>query len=127
MAKIYWDSSQGGSWTTASDWSGGVVPGSADDVTISIAPGTLGYYYVDTFSLNLTLHSLTLDQADAILGLNGGSLATDLILDAGIVQLGDGSLSGTIVGNGGYIDGYGGALSIPRPWSARCSLPTSTK
>jgi hypothetical protein len=61
VAKIYWDSSQGGSWTTASDWSGGVVPGSADDVTISIAPGTLGYYYVDTFSLNLTLHSLTLD------------------------------------------------------------------
>jgi hypothetical protein len=110
MAKIAWTNSQGGSWTTAADWSGGVVPGSADDVTINTAPGALGYYYVDTFNLNLTLHSLTLDQADATLGLNGGSLATDLILDAGTVQLGNASLSGTIVGNGGYIVGYGGAL-----------------
>jgi hypothetical protein len=110
MAKIAWTNSQGGSWTTAADWSGGVVPGSADDVTINTAAGALGYYYVDTFNLNLTLHSLTLDQAAATLGLNGGSLATDLILDAGTVQLGNASLSGTIVGNGGYIDGYGGAL-----------------
>jgi hypothetical protein len=108
MAKIYWDNSQGGSFAIGANWSGGVVPGAADDVTISIATGTLGSYYIYAYNLDLTLHSLTLDQADAGLVLNGGSLATDLILDAGTVDVGYDSLSGTIVGNGGFINASAG-------------------
>jgi hypothetical protein len=112
MAKIAWTNNQGGFWTTAADWSGGAVPGATDDVVISTAAGTLGYYEITAFGLDLALHSLTLDQADATLALNDSTLATDLILDAGTIGLGEASLSGTIVGNGGGIaDLYGGTLA----------------
>ena len=110
MAKIAWTNNQGGVWTDAADWSGGAVPGTGDDVVISVAPAVGEYYDVNLFDLNLAVHSLTLDQADATLVVGNSQLATDLFLDAGTLNLEDGSLSGTIVANGRILEA-GGTLA----------------
>jgi hypothetical protein len=37
MATITWTSTTGGDWSTAANWQGGVVPGSADDAVLSLS------------------------------------------------------------------------------------------
>jgi hypothetical protein len=100
MAKIAWTNSQGGSWTTAADWSGGAVPGSADDVTIAIAPAAGQAYEVDIDFLDVAVHSLTLDQASATVSLFSSQLATNLVLDAGSLDCVESSLSGRLYDSG---------------------------
>ena len=68
---ITWIATGSGNWDTPGNWSGGAVPGSGDDVSISTsAPATITITSIDTESV----HSLT-TAANDTLSMTGGSLA----------------------------------------------------
>jgi hypothetical protein len=64
MATIHWISGNG-SWTTASNWSPGTVPGSSDDAVID-ASGT----YTVTLTVTITVHSIAISDSSASLSVN---------------------------------------------------------
>jgi len=68
MSTITWNSGIAGDWSTALDWSSGVVPTAADDVVINAAGA-----YQTTISTSAAALSLTLNNATATL-LDSGSL-----------------------------------------------------
>jgi hypothetical protein len=68
MTQQTWTASSSGSWTTASDWSGGVVPTSADDVFIEV-PGITVTFNTGT----LGAHSLT--TSESVFAMTGGTLS----------------------------------------------------
>jgi hypothetical protein len=112
MAKIACLNSQGGSWTTAADWSGGVVPGAGDDVIINAPSSGLIPYELEASSLDLNLHSLTLAQSGAELSLLSTTLKADVLLAAGTLSVGNSStLSGTLDQTGGTLAAQFGTLS----------------
>jgi hypothetical protein len=83
MAAIEWASDKSGFWKTAADWSGGIVPGARDDVTVGVA----GTFTVSILA-SVTAHSLTLDNATATISDTGTlSLGSTLSLTAGTFEL----------------------------------------
>ncbi len=67
---VFWTSTAGGDWSSASNWSSyPYLPGSSDDVVISIAGGT----WIVTH--NSGTHSVRSLQCDEIFSLGGGSLS----------------------------------------------------
>ena len=77
MASISWLFGIGGDWSTAVDWSGGIAPGSADDVTIDAS----GTYTVMIGTTAEAANSLTLDAAGATLAITE-ALTVGTTLDA---------------------------------------------
>jgi hypothetical protein len=70
MAAISWKSAVSGSWTTAADWSTGMIPAGGDDVTIQSG----GSYTVSIAALPVSINSLTVSDTSAILAIdNSGS------------------------------------------------------
>jgi len=69
-----------GDWNTPGNWSGGVVPGAGDDVTIS------AFDVITISSGSLQVQSLLVDS-DATLNINGGSL---IVTGTITVTVGDG-------------------------------------
>ena len=67
MAQISWTGTGNGDWTTAADWSGDVVPGAADDVTIAV-PGVTVTVSKGTQIVN------SLTTTTSMLGVTGGTL-----------------------------------------------------
>jgi hypothetical protein len=120
VAQINWLNTDGGTWTTAADWSGGTVPGTQDAAVISAGAETGAQYTVDIESA-VAVQSLDLDSAGATLDIGdltaGGSLsASDILLQSGTLALGDGTLSGTVQATGGqfvydYYDEAGATLN----------------
>jgi fibronectin-binding autotransporter adhesin len=119
MSAISWIAAGNGNWTTASNWSGGIVPGANDDVTIGLS----GAFTVSITS-PVSAHSLTLNNSGATV-LDTGSLTLTgvLTLTAGTFNLGAGGsiVGGSIVDNtsnlfcaGGTLDGvtYQGQLNL---------------
>jgi hypothetical protein len=110
MTAIKWASGVSGNWTTASDWTGGVVPGAGDDVTID-AEGAYGV----TISSAAAADSLTLNDASATLLVNQHgtfSVGSSVALSAGTLELDGGRINGgTIASTGGTFDWVGGELS----------------
>ena len=104
MAAISWKSGVSGAWTTASDWSGGVVPGAADTVSISVAGG-----FGITLASAATVQSLTLAGSRAtLIDYDSLQVSGTLGLDAGTFDLHGGTLSGgTVVSQGGTFYGNG--------------------
>ena len=108
MAAIEWKSGVSGNWDTATDWSGGVVPGAGDDVTID-APGA----FAVTISSADAAHSLTLDNATATIVDTGTlSVGSTLVLTAGTFDLDSGGeiRGGTLSASGGAFEFNGGTL-----------------
>ena len=101
MATISWKTGINGTWATAADWSNGLVPGAADDVTIGVA-GT----YAVSVNAAAAAHSLALNAAGAAVNINNVlTVGTTLTLSAGALRLNSG---GTIAG--GVINRTGGAF-----------------
>jgi fibronectin-binding autotransporter adhesin len=112
MAKIDWINSQGGLWTSAANWSGGAVPGAGDDVIINVPPAGPISYDIQAYYLDLSVHSLTLDQTGAELDLVDTTLAADVVLAAGTLSLqASSTLSGTLYQTGGTLSASFGTLS----------------
>ena len=113
MTAISWKSGISGAWGNAADWSGGVVPGAGDSVTINAAGTytvTIGAglsYSVGTLSLNAA--GATLDDLGTLtLGSTFTVSAGNFILDTG------GMLSGgtlRITPTTGLVTYNGGTLS----------------
>lgn len=72
MSSISWTSTTSGNWNTAADWSGGKVPGAADDVTINTNNSITVTYSSGTEKI-LSLYTGGNDTLD----ITGGSLAVD--------------------------------------------------
>jgi hypothetical protein len=120
MATIRWFG-KSGSWTTAADWVGGVVPSSSDDVIV----GGSGTYMLSLAS-TVSAHSLTLDDADATIALDSGAaltIGTACTLTEGTLQLNYGAtINGGILSctkgvyqwNDGTLNGvtYNGTLDL---------------
>ncbi len=112
MALISWKTAVNGDWSTAADWSGGVVPNGTDDVSINLA----GTYDV-TVSTAHAAHTLTLNAANGSLEVKntltmGGTLTVtngSLLLDSGGV-LNDGSTGSLVVNGGTFTLGAGSTI-----------------
>ena len=73
LSSVQWSNPAGGDWDTGSNWSGGIVPGASDDVTIDVSPGiTVTHSQNDPDSVN----SLTVSSADT-LSISNGSLSIE--------------------------------------------------
>ena len=109
---ITWVGSAGGAWTTASNWSTGVVPAASDNVYISLPAGQA----VTISSGTVTVSSLTCDcdltlSGNATLILNGASQINGNLTLAGGTLGGVGSLTVAgafnVTGSGSYLSGTG--------------------
>ena len=108
MTAISWKSGVSGNWNTKTGWSGGKVPGSADDVTI----GAAGTYTVSITDAEAA-HSVALKTKGATLDDTGTlALGTTLALTAGTLELDNGGViaGGTIEALGGTLLANGGTL-----------------
>ncbi len=107
MAALSWKIGQSDLWTDPAAWSTGTVPGSADDVSIAIAPAVAGLPYTVTLNTSAAVHSINQSQAASILAINGGTLSvagTDTL--AGTLSL----ASGATLQGGTYVSGTGMVL-----------------
>src|SRR5690242_4235148 len=101
MASISWKSPVNGGWTVGSNWSSGTVPGSGDDVAISVGGG----------------YTVTLDAAISINSLTIGDTLAELAIASGAAESIAGNLSnsGTLDldanGSGGSTLAVGGTLT----------------
>ena len=124
MAGVTWKGGPG-TWDTATLWSSGIVPTSADAVTIDAA----GSYTVSLAGTADAAASLTLDAATVTLDVTGTlALGTTLAAKAGTLQLENGRIEGgtlalggaTLLAYGGTLDGVTvlGPLTLARPGEA---------
>lgn len=118
LSTITWNSTDhpaGGDWDTASNWVGGILPGSSDDVIITLAATAT---VTHSQSLSDSVHSIT-TNAFTTLTISSGSLsvaATSTL--AGPLDLSGGTLTGpgdlTIAGmmtwTGGSLTGSGNTV-----------------
>jgi fibronectin-binding autotransporter adhesin len=106
MASISWKGGSG-DWNTAAEWSGGVVPGAADTVTIAGA----GAYTVTLYT-TVAVDNLTLNAPGALFYDAGAlTLGGTLDLQGGTLDLAYGSIAGgTLAMAGGTLQASGGAL-----------------
>ena len=91
MAAITWKPNANGYWTAAANWSGGVVPGSADAVTLTSAAAHTIYF-------NTTDTVTSLSSTNDLLAVQGGTLtvSSTLALAGGLTETGGVlNLSGT--------------------------------
>ncbi|SDP50916.1 Ig-like domain-containing protein [Afipia sp. GAS231] len=113
-----WANGTGGNWgivgSASTDWSPGLVPTAADDVTI--APGAAADFTVSIASgASAYAHNLTINDAHATLD-DAGSLALSggLTLTAGTLHLDGGSLQTVTaidIANGATFEGYGNVFA----------------
>ena len=110
MSTIDWANGVSGLFSTAADWSGGVVPGPGDTAIInasSTAP------YTVTVSSAVTLGGLQLDQALATLLVQSELTSNAILMEAGTLTLEHGTLQGTVTQTGGtfLVSGSAGTLN----------------
>jgi hypothetical protein len=103
VTQIHWINAVSASFTNASDWGGGVVPG-ARDAAVLDAPGSTAYTV--TSSANKTVRSIQ-TAANATLDITGGTFTarfgTGGGVNAGLIAVGSGaifSVAGTVDNSG---------------------------
>jgi hypothetical protein len=90
MTAVAWKSSVTGDWSGKTNWTGGKVPGAADDVTVGVA-GT----YTVTIDGDQSAHSPTINRASATVSDTGTlTLGTTLAVTAGTFALNSGTVEG---------------------------------
>jgi len=109
MAVVQWTSKGSGNWLTASDWSGGVVPGATDNVQIEVP------------NITVTINSGTLAVASLVtagstLSIDGtSSLSISGMVDIGgafLESVGTLALGGSLSTFGGLVDVTGGTFNL---------------
>jgi hypothetical protein len=101
-AAVFWDGGgDGTNWTDARNWSGDVLPGAADDVTIP-AGGPAVSYFDGTTAVNSLTSSRLLNMQVGTLTIAGPATVTDLTVSGGSVVVGGpATATGTVsVSNG---------------------------
>ncbi len=114
-ATVFWTNPGGGSWNTATNWSGGTVPTAADDVHITMdgtytvvldvnatiasltLGGTTGEQTLVNFAPTLTLTTASTVQTGGVLAMSGGTLdAAGTLTVNGLLRCSGGAAYGTI-------------------------------
>jgi len=108
MSSISWAGAVSGDWATGSNWSGGIVPGANDDVTI----GLTGAYTVH-ITTPVAANSLTISNSLATIIANSSLTLTGAMNLTGTFNLGVGGavIGGTIVDSGSHLFCNGGTLN----------------
>lgn len=133
-----WDGSTSTDWNVASNWTGNVVPTSADNITIPSAPSNQPHVTLDPGS-PAVCNDITID-AGATLTIDAGKALTisGTLANAGTVDIkadatGIGSLitNGTISGAGSfkmeqYLTGSGGGAPDGVFYYVSCPIPNAT-
>ena len=117
MAEIHWANPVDGSFTNASYWTGGVVPGSGDDAILDAAgptPYTVTVSQAETVTSIQTAANATLDISGAMFQATAG---TGSGANAGVIDVSGGSLElgGSVVNSGSMLIGGGssqGSLTL---------------
>jgi hypothetical protein len=91
MAMITWATGVSGTWTAASDWTGGVVPGLSDTAVID-DPGR----YSVTIDTPVVVGGLILDDKGATVIDQDSLTSADIQLERGTLNLDGGTVSGTL-------------------------------
>ena len=108
MTQLSWNTSKSADWTTAADWTGGVVPGAADDVTIAVAGATVSVSTGQQAANSITTTS-------SVLSITGGTLAVGSAVNLHGAFAQSGGVM-TLAGQGGNFFGAasltGGALDL---------------
>jgi hypothetical protein len=110
MSSVSWTATTSGSWTTASNWSGGELPGPADDVTIAVSSITVTLGSGDQEINSLTTAGSTLDVIGGTLGVaSGTNLGGLLEQSAGLINIASNSntFSGGVTLTGGTLAATG--------------------
>ena len=105
MTAISWKTGQSDLWTDPAAWSTGTVPGSADDVSIAVAPSASGLPYVVTLLSNQSAHSITQSEAESTIAVSECSLTVaGMYALGGILSLDQGTFVGsTVISTGGIV------------------------
>ena len=109
MAVISWKYNTDGSWSNAANWSGGALPGAADDVMLA----TLSPHTITHSSGNDQIHNLTATTDS--LAITGGTLSISGTASFGQnlqVSAGTLSLQGTSASVGGSFTGTSGQILL---------------
>src|SRR5262249_41855318 len=103
-AAVFWDGGgDGTNWTDARNWSGDVLPGAADDVTIP-AGGPAVSYFDGTTAVNSLTSSRLVNMQVGTLTVAGPATVTDLTVSGGSVVVGGAtSATGTVTVSGGTL------------------------
>jgi hypothetical protein len=108
LAPIHWANAVSGDFTTASDWSGGAVPTSTDNVILDAA----GANYTVSSSADETVNSIQL-AANATLSITGGTFTstngTGTGANQGLIAVSGGGIFA--VGAGSTVDNAGGTIA----------------
>jgi hypothetical protein len=108
MSKISWKNNLDGMWSNAANWSGGVLPGASDDVTLA----TRTYHTITYTSAagNTTIHSITatndgLNITGGTLTIIAGASLENVSLSQATLALNGptASISGTLTDTNGYL------------------------
>lgn len=102
-----------GSWSTAADWSGDVVPNNGGGVTYDVTLPTYTSRYNVTLDMSPTVDSLTLTGFNGLLiGNNFGLTTTVQLKNSGRIVFNSGFLNGgALITNNTSIDGTGGVIT----------------
>jgi len=110
-ATVTWTSAASGSWTVATNWSGGAVPAAGDNVVINNSPGVT----VTLSSTSPEVENLTVGSGNLLTIAGGslsvagiGSIATLNFASGTLTSTGPVTVSGTFNWTGGYLSGTGG-------------------
>src|ERR1051325_2565426 len=98
-----WAAAVSGNWTTAANWSTGLVPGSSDDVFL----GILGTYTVSLTNSAQTVNSLTISNKAATLAIAAPGQTESIIADLS----NSGKLNIDATGSGGTTVSVGGGFT----------------
>ena len=114
MAFVTWLPNAGGDWDTASDWSGGVLPTSADTVVISTTTEqTITHSTGNDFAGSLSVGNDLFSMTGGTLTVVGAvSMANEFSMSGGVSSMGTtASITGTFTQTGGILS-VGGTLAV---------------
>jgi hypothetical protein len=117
MASNTWTTKAGGNWTASSNWSGGSVPTTTDDVLIQSNPAATSAYTVTYNEISDTIDSLTIKDAFATLswaGTDALTVSTFTTLTSGTLKVatsGGTFNTGTLTVSGGTLNESLGTVS----------------
>ena len=100
MATITWTNASGGDWLNAQNWLSGTCTG-RNGYCRNHPAGKL-HHHRGVFAGRVG--SVLLDDPNAMLQVQGLTLVNALTLQAGILDFGQGGLSGTVIATGGFLE-----------------------
>ena len=106
QTEVSWINPGGGSWSTAADWSDGVVPNNGSGQTYGVTLPTLGSYYGVSLDMSPTVDSLTLQSNTELVGYGSETFSTGSLINGGLIYFSNSTLNvnGPVTNSGSLYD-----------------------